>query len=96
MSLNATKLKPYKGYTGNIELDFEHRLYYGFIQDIPMQMMFESPTLIGLQEDFESCVDEYIRISGIEETITMIENNKGELDKEVKEEKNIVYWNNNG
>lgn len=60
----GTKLIPYKNYVGNILLDFNTKVYYGYIQDIDFEMMYEGTTLEELQEDFESCVDEYLRMLG--------------------------------
>lgn len=60
----GTKLIPYKNYIGNILLDFDNKIYYGYIQDIDVEIMYEGQTLEDLQEDFESCVDEYMRMLG--------------------------------
>lgn len=66
-------LKPYKEYIGNILLDFENKVYYGFIQDIGFEMMYDAETLDELQDEFEGCVDEYLAI---------IENEQKRIKKE--------------
>ncbi len=72
MNQGTTRLKPYKGYVGNIKLDFENKVYYGYIQDISMEMIYDAETLEDLQEEFEMCVNEYLRMSGIEDRLIII------------------------
>lgn len=57
-------LRSYKGFTGSLFLDFEYKIYYGYILDIPIEIRYESETKDELQQEFEDAVDYYIKISG--------------------------------
>ena len=89
----GTTLKPYKGYTGNIKLDFENKVYYGYVQDIPMEMIYDADTLEDLQSEFEQCVDEYMRISGIAIQMDYI-NRKDSTIQDAEEKPTVgITWN---
>lgn len=65
-------LKSYKGFTGSLLLDFDYKIYYGYILDIPMEVKYESDTKEELQAEFEDAVDYYIKISGYDLLINEI------------------------
>lgn len=50
----------YKGYSTNIEIDFESHLLHGRIEGIRDLVNFESETIAGIVQEFHSAVDDYL------------------------------------
>lgn len=62
-------LTSYKNFVGSMLLDFEYKVYYGYIVGIPLEIRYESETKEGLQAEFEDAVDYYIKITGYDTLI---------------------------
>lgn len=60
------KLKPHKGYIGSVIAEVELGYYWGVILDVAVPIEYESDSLEDLQDEFESAVEEYLRLVGID------------------------------
>lgn len=60
------KLKPHKGYIGSVIAEVELGYYWGTVLDVQVPVEYEADSLDNLQEEFESAVDEYLRIVNLE------------------------------
>ena len=60
------KLKPHKGYIGSVIAEVELGYYWGTVLDTQVPIEYEADNLNDLQDEFESAVDEYLRIVGID------------------------------
>lgn len=60
------KLTPYKGYIGSVIAEVELGYYRGTVLDVQVPVEYEADSLDELQDEFESAVDEYLRIVGLE------------------------------
>jgi len=58
----GNSLKPYKNYVGTVEVNFEERYYYGYVQGTQFEARYEADTLDELQKRFEKCVDDYVNL----------------------------------
>jgi len=74
------RLTPYKNYVGSVSLDFVNKVYYGKIMDIPLDMTYDAETLDELQSEFESTVDEYLKMTGINDLYEKIEQDENYQD----------------
>ncbi len=52
----------YKGYIGTIEVSTEDEVLYGTIVGINDLVTFESVSMIGLKNEFERAVDDYLEL----------------------------------
>ena len=59
------KLKPHKGYIGSVIAEVELGYYWGAVLDTQVPIEYEADNLNDLQDEFESAVDEYLRVVGI-------------------------------
>lgn len=64
--MDGPSLTPYKGYTGSITVDFENKLFYATVDDIPSIVEFEAETLPELQEYFNFRVQEFLDLNQLE------------------------------
>ena len=53
-------LPEYKGYSADIEIDFEDHILHGRIDGIRDLVTFESETVDGIVREFHSAVDDYL------------------------------------
>ena len=60
------QLKPHKGYIGSVIAEVELGYYWGTVLDVQVPVEYEADSLDNLQEEFESAVDEYLRIVNLE------------------------------
>ena len=60
------KLKPHKGYIGSVIAEVELGYYWGTVLDTQVPIEYEADNLNDLQDEFESAVDEYLRVVGLE------------------------------
>lgn len=51
----------YKGYYTNIKIDFESHVLHGKIEGIRDFVDFESNTVEGIEKEFHSAVDDYLK-----------------------------------
>lgn len=59
----------YKGYTGNIDKDFEdfpNGLWYGKVLNITDTVLYESDSILGMEDAFHKAVDDYLDAHGLE------------------------------
>lgn len=64
--MDGPSLTPYKGYTGSVSIDFENKIFYATVEDIPTIVEFEAGTLPELQEFFEYRVQEFLDLNNLE------------------------------
>lgn len=55
-------LLEYKGYHANVELDFSDKIFIGSVLGIDDSLNFHGKTVEELQEQFEICIDDYIKM----------------------------------
>lgn len=64
--MDGPSLTPYKGYTGSITVDFDNKLFYATVDDIPSIVEFEAETLLELQEIFNFHVQQFLELNKLE------------------------------
>ena len=52
----------YRGFTGSINYDFDDKIHYGKILDIPDKIAYHANSVIELWERFQNNVDHYINL----------------------------------
>lgn len=59
MSMLIGKFAEYRGYTGTIEYDYEHGIYYGKILNIKELLTYKADTVEKLYEEYKRTIDNY-------------------------------------
>jgi predicted HicB family RNase H-like nuclease len=55
-------MRPYKGYTASVEIDFQAGLLVGRVLDIDDVVMFQADRAADLEQEFHTSVDVYLEV----------------------------------